>query len=257
MLLNKLEVQICGMSRSGNHAVTNWVWAQTRGRKLLLNCAEGKTNPFLSCRPMDIDRDCGWKAHPHIDMEEERAGRHCRKDLLIHTYEDSWLRHAFSDDLQRRHDSWLGRSECVIRIVVLRDPFNLFASRRKIGAALPRNTARKMWKQHARQSLEDAAAARVACEPLVVLYNKWRTDSAYRRKIASAIGIAFTDAGFDSVPTCMGGSSFDGTAFDGRASQMATLERWRAYADEPEFRRIFDAEMKEMSAALFGEPPFS
>lgn len=242
---------MCGMSRSGNHAVANWIWSQTRGTKLLLNCAEGKTNPLLTCRPVHCDE--GWIAHPHIDMEKERAACHRPKDLLIHTYEDSWLRHAFSEDLQRHHDDWLGRSDRMVRIIVLRDPFNLFASRRKMGANLPRRTAQRMWKQHARQAL--GGRTRIGCKPLVVLYNRWATDAAYRRELASAIGVDFTDAGYNSVSSCMGGSSFDGTRFDGRAYKMATQDRWRAYADAPDYRNFFDAEMKEMSRALFGEPP--
>lgn len=108
-MLNELEIQMCGMSRSGNHAIANWIFRQAPQPKLLLNCAEGKTNPFLSCRPLSTG--IPWQADPDNDVEaERRAGPFRDKALLMHTYEDSWLRHAFSRELDRHHDDWPGPS---------------------------------------------------------------------------------------------------------------------------------------------------
>ncbi len=49
--------------------------------------------------------------------------------LLLQSYEDSSLGHAFSRDLEAHHDGWLGRSRRRISLIVSRNPFNLFASR--------------------------------------------------------------------------------------------------------------------------------
>lgn len=170
----------------------------------------------------------------------------------MHSYEDSWLAHAFSRKLEAHHDAWLGPSRCRIRLLVLRDPYNLFASRMKMGAALSPHVSRKMWKQHAREALDDTRKVK---SKIVVLYNRWATDRTYRRRIAGELGLTFTDAGANHVPQTMGGSSFDGTSFDGRAAEMATEDRWKAYANDPNYLAIFDEEMVSLATRLFGPPP--
>lgn len=90
------------------------------------------------------------RTDPPIDLEAERKGRHAPKDLLIHTHEGSWLEHAFSARLEAKRDDWLGRARRRIRLVVLRDPFNLFASRTRMGCRLSAKVAPRIWKQHAR-----------------------------------------------------------------------------------------------------------
>lgn len=245
--MNEVEIQVLGMSRSGNHAVSNWIYAQAEGRKVLLNCAEGKTNPFDSCRPLASSKT--WRAEPDFDIEAERRGRLTRKDLLVHTYEDSWLAHAFSAELDRRHNAWLGRSRRRHRLLILRDPFNLFASRLRMGSELSRQVARRMWKQHARVALGEGGWSRDGLR--VVLYNRWAADPSYRRDLAAALGLRFTDEGASNVPDCAGGSSFDGTRFDGQAREMAVSERWRTFAADEEYWSIFDRELVRMAGHLF------
>lgn len=251
--MNALDIQMVGMSRSGNHAIANWIFAQAGTPKLLLNCAEGKTDPFLTCRPLDTGL-C-WRAEPAIDPDAARARRSADRALLMHSYEDSWLGHAFSVALERNHDRWLGPSRRRIDLLVLRDPFNLFASRLRMGAGLSPDVARRMWKQHAREAL--GATRRLRNDPVVVLYNRWASDPGYRREIADRLGLRFSDRGFDEVSACAGGSSFDGVAFDGRASRMATGERWRSFVGDAHYRRHFDAETVAMAQALFGFAPLA
>ena len=245
--VNEVEIQALGMSRSGNHAIADWIYAQAEAPKLVLNCAEGKTNPYLTCRPLASGR--GWRS-AGVDMEAERAGRRSRKALVMHTYEDSWLAHAFSRELDREHDAWLGPSRRRVALLVVRDPFNLFASRTKMGAALSPGIARKMWKQHAREALGETR--RIKRELVVVRYNLWAKDDAYRAALAERLGLGAGEADIDRVAACNAGSSFDGLTYDGRAREMPVEDRWRAYADDPAFRAIFDEEMMRLSDRLFG-----
>ena len=234
------------MSRSGNHAIANWIFLQAREPRLLLNCAEGKTNPYSSCRPLASGRR--WRGSREIDIEAERRGQFSPKSLLMHTYEDSWLGHAFSSQLSENHDDWVGPSRRQVQLIVIRDPCNLMASRIRMGAGLTAQVARKMWKQHAKEAL--APSARTSCERMTVIYNRWKRDRKYRRRIASSLEIPFTDEGFEEVPSCAGGSSFDGTKYDGRASQMATEERWKVYRTNEEYQSRIDEEMIAMSESL-------
>lgn len=249
--MNDLEVQALGMSRSGNHAVANWIFEQAPGPKLLLNCAEGKTDPFATCRPLSLDQP-GWRRAPEPSPSAAPPERIANRALLFHGYEDSWFAHAFSRELEARHDAWLGPSRRRVRLLILRNPFNLFASRLKMGAALSLHVSRAMWKQHAREAAGDT---RKLGDGVVVLYDRWAAERSYRRDIAERLGLRFTDAGADRVAGTMGGSSFDGTAFDGCAARMATDRRWAAYVDDPRYRAIFDEEMISLSTRLFGPPP--
>lgn len=74
--------------------------------------------------------------------------------------------------------------------------------------------------------------------------------------MARQLSVDFTDAGVDAVPLCGGGSSFDGRLYHGRASQMAVQDRWRHFADDAGFRRLFDPQLRELAAALFGPCPW-
>ena len=248
--MNDVEIQMLGLSRSGNHAIADWIYMQAPAPKLMLNCAEGKTNPYLSCRPLDSGR--GWQSEPAGLYASGRAGRHRDASLLLHSYEDSWLGHAFSRDLEAHHDAWLGRSRRRISLIVLRDPFNLFASRLRADAGAS-GLAMRIWKQHARAVLGPQPA--LPGEFVPVLYNRWRSDPGYRQALADRLGLRFTDAGFDNVPACGGGSSFDGIDFDGKAAAMPTDQRWRVYADDPDYLRLFDAQAIALSTRLFGPPP--
>ena len=251
--MNRTEIQVLGMSRSGNHAITGWIFRQAAGRKILLNCAEGKTNPFFSCRPMGADH--GWASDPPVDIEAERNGRFSCKDVFIHTYEDSWLGHAFSNELRARREAWIGPSRRRIELVILRDPFNLFASRLRMGCALSEKVALRMWKQHARVALAGGTAE--GAERKAVLYNRWVSDRTYRRDLTGCLGLPFTDDGFHSVSGCGGGSSFDGVSFDGEAGAMRTDRRWRDYIADRRYRDIFDRELFEISEPLFGPAPIA
>ena len=246
--MNDLEICALGMSRSGNHAIADWIFAQARRPKLLLNCAEGKTNPFFSCRP--LASGLGWRAEPDIDIVAEREGRFACKALLMHTYEDSWLGHAFSRELEEKREQWLGPARRRINLLVLRDPYNLFASRLKMGCGLRPHIARKIWKQHAREALGETR--RLRGETLVVLYNRWAGERSYRCEIAQALGLNFSDATFERVPECAGGSSFDGLRFSGRASEMPTGKRWMQFVEDGPFKDLFDRQMIALTERLFG-----
>src|SRR5690606_13680606 len=88
--VNRQELRVIGMSRSGNHAIINWILSQATGRTCFLNCAEGKTNPFTSAR--ELHEGLSYEVnYPEFNWEQEQAGNFSQKDLLIHSYEDSFL----------------------------------------------------------------------------------------------------------------------------------------------------------------------
>jgi hypothetical protein len=252
-IVNRNELRIIGMSRSGNHAVIQWLTAQIPGRACFLNCAEGKNNPFASARVMDDGRTC-IASYDDFDLEQEQKGQFSSKDYLIFSHEDGYLGRSCSREYEQSHDQWVGPSGRRTDILILRDPFNLFASRlRQLWGFVTIGTSARIWKQHAREFLRQTR--RLRHNPMFISYNHWHSDRDYRRDIAAALDIPFSDEGIHTVFSCNGGSSFDGVAFDGQASRMKVTERWKHYADDPRFLSIFDDEMLELSRRIFGDIP--
>lgn len=256
---NEREMRVVGMSRSGNHAIINWILAQLDGRYCFLNCAEPKTNPFVSARELTKGRPYAVN-YRGFHLAQEREGRLSRKDLLLHSYEDVFLGPLGDRDWNRRHDDWLGQSRERLDVLILRDPFNLFASRLHYGyydskhhwgerVLTPRETAR-VWKQHAREFAGDRKILRQ--RKVCISNNAWWRRRAYRHEVAEALGLKFDDAAFARVPKVGGGSSFEQTEHDGAAHRMDVLNRWKEYEDDEIYLSLFDAEIVELSRRIFG-----
>lgn len=253
-VVNELEIRQVGMSRSGNHALANWILSQAPGRTCFLNCAEPRSNPFDTARPLDDDYShVADASYPDFDLAAERRGELSSKDLLLFSHEDTFLGMLSRDGpFERNHDRWVGPSRRRVDVLLLRDPFNLFASRINAGGAgAMSHTALRIWKQHAREFL--GLRNHLRPDRVLVSYNRWVDDVDYRREVAEALELPFTDAGRNEVPGVSSGSSFDGRRYDGNAVAMPVLERWKWLADHPRYLESFDAEVLELAAHIFGE----
>jgi hypothetical protein len=252
--VNGTIVRIVGMARSGNHAIINWILEQLPGRWCFLNCAEPSTNPFHTARPVADGEPVFRSSIPGFDLAAERAGRLSPKDVLLFSHEDTFLKIAFGDKASAIQEAAVGPAGRCIDVVILRDPYNLFASRRRLSYQFVTDlTAVRIWKQHARAFLGENGF--VGPEAVPISYNDWVSDRGYRRRIAGQLGLSFTDAGIDRVARCAGGSSFDGTRYEGRATEMRLFDRWRRYADDPTFRALFDRQMADFAERIFGPLP--
>lgn len=259
---NHHELRVVGMSRSGNHSIINWIIGQLQGRYCFLNCAEPKTNPFFSARPLQ-EEDMGKTYsvnYPDFDLNAEKSGHFSQKDYLIHSYEDCFLGMLNHKTFEEQHDAFVGPSRRRLEILVIRDPFNLFASRKRSGlfsgqfdlSSKPVTplTARRIWKQHAREALGEKKF--FSNKRVLINYNLWAFDPEYRKNIAAALGLDFSDAGIQEVSQVAGGSSFDGLKYANKAHKMEVLERWKHYVHDQDFQKIFDEEMISLSRKLFG-----
>src|SRR5215203_807961 len=252
-VVNETEIRVVGMSRSGNHAIINWILAQAPGRTCFLNCAEPGSNPFWSARPRTTELP-GWRApYDGFEIEAERQGRLSRKDLLVHSYEDTFLGPFRKPANEGRHDEWVDSSRRRVDLLILRDPRNLLASRLASGYGwLEDGLVARLWAQHAREFL--GLRRNLRQERLMVSYNEWARSEAYRRGVAKALGLEFDDQAAKKVPAAAGGSSFDGTAYDGRAEEMPVLRRWHAFAGDARFHRMLTPELLALGDRIFGPP---
>jgi hypothetical protein len=191
-------MRIVGMSRSGNHAIINWIIAQLQGRYCFLNCVEPKQNPYQSARPMANSQVYQTNIEDFC-LPDEQQGRFTPKDWLIYSYEGCFLGMVNSPLFEQQHGAYVGISATRCDVLILRDPFNLFASRRRAAAlderfkrsvrATPKSESR-IWKQHARAYLEPGRY--LSNQRISINYNCWFTNQNYRRSIIHAcIGSRF------------------------------------------------------------------
>jgi hypothetical protein len=252
---NTLEIRVAALRRSGSHAVVHWLLSQLPGRGVFLNSCKPGESPYASCYRGDSVAG-GFD----LDRERESPGP---KGFLLYNYEDRELPAVFSDLFEAEHDRFLGTSGRRFDLLVLRDPWNNLASllRWAHGAVHPISLgsvekAARLWKTYAREALGETTHRRH--QPVTILFNRWAAEPGYRGQLAARLEVPWTDAGRDEVAPwgpATWGDSFDGLAYDGRAAEMPVLERFRAYADDPFYRGLFDPEMVELSERLFGALP--
>jgi len=248
---NELEIRVLGMSRSGNHAVIQWILGMTPRPAAFLNCAEGKTNPFKTARPMLEGEPDGPFAS--VWLADSGDPPPARRATLIHSYEDAFVRHAFSTAFENHHDEWVGGSTVRRDVVILRDPFNLFASRlRAFGPGSISPAAARIWRQHARPFLGKPHAG--PRKPVLINFNRWASDLRERRRIARELELEFNDAGRWLVPPVAGGSSFDGQKHHDHPERMRLADRWKTYAADPRFTEAFDERLIHDARALYDLP---
>ena len=293
MAINELELRVCGLQRSGNHAIISWIVEQFNGKRVcfLNNVRHGDFDPYVVAPQkfaygMDDVAEADWRATP--------------KTLVVYSYEDcarrlqpgatSLLESAFSAAFEAKRETYVGSSARRLDVIIVRDPANFFASRlrvlelTRITGVRDLPTIAAFWKELARAAL--AAEERQDDSTVVILYNCWFSDKRYRQDLSKRLGGTFSDASLGRVSSLGGGSSFDKTTMSADLSpadilkhwrklfrpatylnlpsyyrrlagarNMKVLERWREFEQDERLRMILaDPEMTRLSRQLFGAP---
>lgn len=257
-IVNKKEFRVVGLQRSGNHAIINWILSQCLGKGLFLNFVKPNANPYATA----VQNQLG-KFTKHFDLKRERIIL-SYKDYLLYSYEDDYLEKVFSDQFEAQHDRYVGISKRRFDILILRDPYNLFASRikmsldkpggypGKISLSTPQNMGRlkSLWKSYALEYLNKTHYLRY--DKLCINYNRWFSDKSYRQKIAKRLFLRFTDRGIDEYAVF---SSFENTVDRKSGAQnLKIYDRWKIYIQHPWYRKyvLEDEELKNISDKIFG-----
>ena len=239
-----------GMQRSGNHAIKEWLLAKERFTFYndVLSAIEWREtgeNPlsevalrhFLVSRYRSASRTflgrqaCRVLSDKMLYMALVKTRRH-----LI-TFEDIPFGLSVLETGKESQD--------VYRLLLLRDPRNLFASRirkaftfdrpqlypREIGKRL--DELRELWMENATAIISSNSSRTVP-----VIFDLWFSSRRYREGLSTRLGCSQIDAGKDSVSDTFGGSSFDGLSYDGNASSMNVLNRSSQLGESE--RKLFD-----------------
>ena len=246
-LINKKEIRFIGLRRSGNHAVINWIKKQEKGFVKFLNNVKPQQSPYRF-----------YYAHfPEEEFRREAWSNFSEKDCLIYSYEDHELDYIAAQKFERKHDYYVGKTAKRYDVILLRDPFNLLASRLKKGYMTVKNPDRSvvdLWISYAREFLGETQ--HLTQNKIFINYNLWVSNVEYREQIATKLDLDFSDVGFDHVGGYGGGSSFDGIAMRGKAASMNVANRWKHFYDNDEFRLLLNnEELLHYSELIFGHIP--
>jgi len=240
------EIRVFSMKRSGHHAIINWIIEQNKGPVVFGN----------QCRIKEDGNEKkiieGRKYYYHKDISSTFKNH---KDLFIYNFEDVELSKV-SNLFNFR--SRLIKGGVSYNVLIIRDPFNLFASRKKLKEK--KNNADcesnkkiiELWKKHAKEALLNHPKFTLM-KLIIINYNKWFVDKEYRKQISDSLNLKFDDLGFETVPKFGGGSSFDRLGFNGKANKMKVLDRWREFIyDDDYWELLSDSELNDLSYKLFG-----
>ncbi|MGK7950711.1 MAG: hypothetical protein AB4368_18515 [Xenococcaceae cyanobacterium] len=244
-IVNQKEIRVVGLRRSGNHAVINWINKQESGYVSHLNNIVPKCNPYRLL----------YRHYPKERLREESWGYFRPKDCLIYSYEDYCLKQITDRQFENKHDLYLGKSKIRYDVLILRDPFNLLASRIKSNMLPVKNkylSLSELWINYAKEFLQETNY--LQNNKVCINYNRWVSDKNYRHQIADSLQLNFTDAGFDEVRGYGGGSSFDGRDFHGLASNMDVNNRWKNITDHPKYHQFLaNEQLMSYSQKIFGD----
>jgi hypothetical protein len=241
------------MRRSGHHAVIVWLARCFERPVYYLNNAVSVANPYVRGFPAltkhqrDLD---GFAVEDSLD-----AFHRAQKDTLFISYEDIDVSRLGRFRLAA--GAWrIGAALEQTNMLVIRDPFNLFASRlldRTRRLKRPTDSrARELWKAHAREAV--GQTRNHALRPIVANFNQWFDSAEYRAQLAGRFGLESNEEGVGDVAPWGKGSSSDGVNFQGRAQEMAVARRFTQVLDELDFAELLhDDSLLELSHQLYPE----
>tara|TARA_Y100000034_G_scaffold135756_1_gene208968 strand:+ start:837 stop:1637 length:801 start_codon:yes stop_codon:yes gene_type:complete len=253
--INNLELRVMSMMRSGHHAIISWIFENYPGSVYF-------RNDVLESKILQKDKIAF----------EKRGDTSLVRDCFIFNIEDAPL--SDIDRIIRKNQKLVrsGQSKKIENIVVIRDPFNLFASRiqkirnvnRKIGkranyignVGWADKKAVSMWKEYAELCL--GIKKHLSGSHICVNYNLWVSRHDYRNKIANKIGFKCPNDPHTEISNYGSGSSFhDVELYAQNDGNMPVLNRWKNFLNDQDYLNLFrkDKELIKLYGYIFGDVP--
>jgi hypothetical protein len=134
------------------------------------------------------------------------------------------------------------------KILILRDAFNMFASRIKNGPLFCKAIDSAIWRKHAAEFVGETSF--LGKDAVKINYNKWFSDVSYRKELAERYFGGFIRDNVNKVSHI--GSSFDGFGFQGHAQDMNVLGRYKAMSGNRIFKRKIGQKIILYCEKIFG-----
>ena len=248
----KLEnfITVFAMKRTGHHAIISWLLKQFPPPKYFLN----DRIPYKDIFNQKFDKIKKETKKDNFLSEDYKNS--IEDKTLIINYENFDIRNLKNDPKIIPNEKEIIDYKKKYNIIIIRDPFNQFASRIK---DINRSNCSDdvdsklnlIWKEYAKEYLN---INNYINNKICISYNKWMTDKQYRKNICDKLEINLSNDDIEEIPYFAGGSSFDRLKFQGRASEMKTLERWKYFENDNKFKNLLnDKELLKLSNDIFGK----
>lgn len=257
-IINQKEIRIAGLRRTGNHAIIHWMEEQQKPDKNVchLNNLKVNENPYRH-KYQNLSYYYPQHQWAIANYKKQAKGEFLNRDCLIYSYEDYSLERVFSSYFEKKHDLYIGKTLQKYDVLIIRDPFNLLASRLKnnfLSVKSKQKNIIDLWLEYAKEYLGETTYLKH--NKICINYNLWVKSKDYRQELAQKLNIKFTDAGVNKVLSFGGGSSFDGENLNGQATSMNTDSRWKYFIDDPRYLELIrNEQLLDYSQKIFGSIP--
>lgn len=237
----------------------NWIIKQSKGSITCINDVPIFKNPFRH-RHEYISYEFPDNRVPQdlsIGIQKESKGNWSQKDYLIYSYEDHSLPKITHNKYELKHDLYVGKSLKRYDVLILRDPFNLLASRFKSNFYSTKDYRKEfveLWLEYAKEFIGETNYLKE--NKVCINYNHWFFDSDYRKDIFKSLDLDVLDIGLGNVSFMGGGSSFDKLEYANSADSMKVLNRWEKYLKNQKYlKELSNQDVLEYSEKIFGKIP--
>ena len=236
------QINVWAMRRSGIHAITSWL-------RTMANPLRGSVLANDQVWPWQFLKDPVFD--PPRLYDANNVGMH------MMTWEDQTVDQLTKWRLLR----WAPEARFNVDVVLVRDPFNWAASRleaMKCGGhwaqvvKLDEDIMARWWEW---ASMVEYLMDNPRHGVVPIVFNEWFTNSRYREERARWIvpGLQYRDGGVHRVSHHGGGSSFNGTEYDGNTKAMKVLDRWQRFRNNTTWKRLCgQEEVRRIAHRLFG-----
>lgn len=243
------EIRVLAARRSGHHAIIEWIAHHFKGPVLFLN--DCRFNFYDLKAEREPDAIYFNKNQPSTWGEDF--------DCFIYNFEDGKVEDLDKFDylIKSRFNNCY--SDRIFNVIIVRDLFNWVASRIKGTLCLPGFSFKvneneiNIWKGHVKECLGDTVILKTG-KSLPIKYNDWFCSPGERKIISHKLELKHIyNKGMNHV-SCFGkGSSFNDFEYEGAASNMDVLYRWREFENNSRFwKTVSENDLLDLSIRMFG-----
>lgn len=231
-----------GTMRSGHHAVMNWALSGLPGP---VAHRDNITRPLLPDYPQ-LQRRSRLPSHPVIeDMSTARTISLCFERAKLPAVKRRI-------DLETEAIHVAGSRAKISKFLVIRDPWNQFASHLEMVKRRPDRTVVKrpaaivnLWVRYFRFAKKH--------DFTVIDFNQWAGSAMHREKFAADHGLHVDESTVKQVPGHGGGSSFTGQEKKPRWEELNS--RWMKWQHDPTWQEMVnDPRVRDLAEKIWSNP---
>ena len=288
---------VFSISRSGHHAIIDWIYDSVLPNKAFINDPDFE-NPLGSRRTFYVNANKYVNRESFITHYGGAPGRRELAELrMLDLLNNGWaiepkkcesglvliktlIVNFENYDLNGSHENLFACLDTIcenvnerIAIIIIRNPFNLLASRILHGGPITNLERRSnvldfegvlnLWRGYAEKVI-NAGKVNGFDKTIIIKYDEWMRSPLIKRRLGSDLELEKVRLHWNDVPIYGGGSSFDKYRYMGRGEMMKTLDRWRqlAFSDldthlskRVQFGELFrnNVDIRSLSAQIFGD----